>query len=235
MSPHGTAFLGFSATFSRLDVGFRNSGYVPFTVMDARSHPPARPLKPGPLPAADEGVEDDEFSHQITAAENTNLRERVGRLEASIAIWAADLDEASEENARLRAEVQGLRRELGGAMDKLEGLEGDKATLLESISARDAHISMLEGRVVEHDLAEIDSRRTRSRLHAIRRRIRARQARQAAEIEGLRRTVSLGHAARTQVEEELRACRVDAARNGRYLDRLEERIEMLQRQRRHRA
>ena len=200
--------------------------------MEARSHPQTSPPKLRPVSDAAEGVPADDFSHQITAAENLNLRERVGRLEASIAFWAADVDEANEDNARLRSEIDALRGQLRDAEDQRVSAEDSKATLLEAISARDAHIAMLEGQVVDHDLAAIDSRRTRSRLHALRKRVRARLSAQAEEIEGLRRTVSLGHAARSQVEEELRACRLDAARNARYLDKLEERVSVLQSKRR---
>lgn len=195
--------------------------------MEARSHSHASPRAARAASDPAESVQEDDFSHQITVAENMNLRERVGRLEASIAFWAADVDEANEDNARLRAEIDGLRSQLRDAEDQRASAEDGRATLLEAIADRDAHIAMLEGRVVDHDLQEIDSHRTRSRLQALRRRVRSRMSRQAQEIEGLRRTVSLGHAARLQVEEELRSCRLDAARNARYLDKLEERIQHL--------
>lgn len=195
--------------------------------MEARSHSQSGLGRDRAVPEPAEGVQDDDFSRRITVAENINLRERLGRLEASIAFWAADVDAANEDSARLRAEIDGLRSQLRAAKDQSASAENSRATLLEAVADRDAHIAMLEGRVVDHDLQEIDSHRTRSRLQALRRRVRARMGRQAREIEGLRRTVNLGHAARLQVEEELRSCRLDVARNARYLDKLEERITLL--------
>lgn len=193
--------------------------------MEARSTKPERLIHPSAVPkSAAEVPSAEEFSRQITVAENINLRERVGRLEASIAFWAADVDEASEENARLRSEIDGLKRQVREAGERANESEADGAALLEAVSARESHIALLESRVVEKDLEDIDSRRTRARLHALRMRVRSRLTSQSEEIEGLRRTLSLGHAARRQVEDELRDAHSDAARNARYLDKIEQRL-----------
>lgn len=166
----------------------------------------------------------DDFSRQVTLAENINLRERLGRLEASIAFWAADLDEANDEAARLRQELEGMKRLVREAEDRRATAEDARATLIEEVALRDDHIADLEARLHEHDLTAIDGHRVRARLEALRSRMRARIVAQAEEIAGLRRTLALGHAARVQVEAELRQCHLDAKRNARYLDKLEERL-----------
>lgn len=191
--------------------------------MAARRRETAR-LVDGTPSSAPSPERTEEFSRQVTLAENVNLRERVGRLEASMAFWAADLDEATAETQRLRGENEALKRRLREAEDRLATSEDRRAHLAEELSERDDHIAGLESRIVETDLAEIDAHRTRSRLHALRRRVRARMTAQAEEIDGLRRTLALGHAARSQVEAELREARLDAKRNARYLDKLEERL-----------
>ena len=191
----------------------------------ARVHPRALkgPDARQPGPVLDEGPED-EFSQQITVAENVNLRERIGRLEASIAFWASDVDEATEESARLRTEMDKLRAALRAAEAEAAEARADRETLLESIAARDSLIGAMESRAVDQEFEDAEQARTRSRLQAIRRRVRARLTSQAQEIEGLRRMLSLGHAARREVENELLETKSDLARNERYLDKLEERL-----------
>lgn len=192
--------------------------------------PSQLPGHPAPSPETGEArprtAEDDALDAQLTQAENANLKERLARLEGSIAFWAADVDEAKAEVARVRGELEEARRGLRDAEDQRAALEDERAALIDAVEARDSHIAALEARITEFDLREIDDRRTRSRLEAIRVRVRSRMAAQAEEIEGLRRTVALGHAARRQVEDELRAARSDAARNARYLDRVEERLRL---------
>lgn len=166
-----------------------------------------------------------DFSHRMTSAENVNLRERIGRLEASIAFWAADVDEANEEAQRLRSEVDALRIQARAADDARLAAEAERARLYEAVNLRDAHIGDLEARIVTHDMGDLETRRTRSRLVAIRKRVRARMVAQAEEIESLRRMLALGHAARRQIEDEVAELRTDGERNARYLDRLERRLE----------
>ena len=60
-----------------------------------------------------------EFSYRVAAAENVNLKERIGRLEASLASWASDVDEAHGEAQRLRTEVEALRVAARAAEDAL--------------------------------------------------------------------------------------------------------------------
>ncbi|QDV06344.1 hypothetical protein Poly30_18530 [Planctomycetes bacterium Poly30] len=166
-----------------------------------------------------------DFSHRIAVAENLNLRERIGRLEASIASWAADVDEANEESQRLRTEIESLRAQARASEDARLAAEAERSRLYEAVSLRDAHIAELEARIVTHDMDDVNTRRTRSRLVALRKRARARFTAQAEEIESLRRMLALGHAARRQIEDELAEMRMDAERNARYLDKLERRLE----------
>lgn len=182
----------------------------------------------GPTPAPPEPATSDvadDFSHRIAAAENINLRERIARLEGSIASWAADVDEANEESQRLRSEIESLRTQARAAEDARLAAEAERARLYEAVNLRDAHIGELESRIVTHDMDDVETRRTRSRLVAIRKRVRARLTAQAEEIEGLRRMLALGHAARRETEDELSELRMDAERNARYLDKLERRLE----------
>ncbi|MEM8712103.1 MAG: hypothetical protein AAGG01_14225 [Planctomycetota bacterium] len=165
-----------------------------------------------------------DFSHRIAAAENVNLRERISRLESSIATWAADLDEAHDESLRLRSEIESLRIQARAAEDAKLAAEAERSRLYEAVSLRDAHIGELESRIVTHDMDDVESRRTRSRLVAIRKRVRARLTAQAEEVESLRRMLALGHAARRQVEDEVAEMRMDAERNAKYLDKLERRL-----------
>lgn len=165
-----------------------------------------------------------DFSYRIASAENVNLRERLGRLEASIAVWASDLDEANAETQRLRSEVEGMRAESRAAEDARLAAEAERARLYEAVNLRDAHIGELEARIVTHEMDGVDVQRTRSRLMAIRGRVRARLSAKCEEIEGLRRMLALSHAARRQLEGELTEMRMDAERNMRYLDKLESRL-----------
>ena len=167
----------------------------------------------------------EDFSQRILAAENANLRERLARLEASMASWASDLDAASDEAARLREEVGALRLKARTAEDARLAAEAERARLIEGTSLRDSHIADLEARVVAHDMESIEARRTRSRLVAIRKRIRTRLTSQAEEMTSLRRMLSIGHAARQEVEAELAELKMDSERNMRYLDKLEKRLE----------
>jgi chromosome segregation ATPase len=166
-----------------------------------------------------------DFSYRVAAAENVNLKERIGRLEASIAFWAADVDEANEEAQRLRTEVESLRVQARTAEDAKLAAEAERARLYEAVNLRDAHIGELEARIVTHDMDDVATRRTRSRLVAIRKRVRARMAAQSEELASLRRMLALGHAARRQTEDELAGMRMDGERNARYLDKLERRLE----------
>ena len=176
------------------------------------------PADPGTDVAAD-------FSYRIASAENVNLRDRIGRLEASIAFWAADVDEANEEAQRLRTEVDALRIQARAAEDARLAAEAERARLYEAVNLRDAHIGDLEARIVTHDMDDVETRRTRSRLVAIRKRVRAKMAAQSEEVESLRRMLALGHAARRQIEDEVAEMRMDGERNARYLDKLERRLE----------
>ncbi len=166
-----------------------------------------------------------DFSYRVASAENVNLRERIARLEASIASWAGDLDEANEETQRLRSEVESLRVQGRTAEDARLAAEAERARLYEAVNLRDAHIGELEARIVTHDMDDVETRRTRSRLVAIRKRARARMAAQYEEVMSLRRMLALGHAARRQIEDELAEMRMDSERNARYLDKLERRLE----------
>jgi chromosome segregation ATPase len=189
-----------------------------------------RPAEP-PVPVSNDSLDGAstgvaaEFTHRIAVAENINLRERIGRLEASIAFWAADVDEATGESQRLRGEIDSLRTQARAADDARLAAEAERARLYEAVNLRDRHIAELEARIVTHDLDDVESRRTRSRLVTLRRRVRARMTAQADEIEGLRQMLVLGHAARRQVEDEVTEKRMDAVRNARYLDKLECRLE----------
>lgn len=174
--------------------------------------------------AAADAAPEDEFSQQITIAENLNLRDRISRLEASIAYWASDVDEANEENARLRSEIDEIRAAMRDAEAEAREARADRETLLESVAARDSLIGAMESRAVDKEFEDAEHARTRSRLQAIRRRVRARLTAQAREIERLRRMLSLGHAARREIEHELLETKSDLARNERYLDKLEERL-----------
>lgn len=166
-----------------------------------------------------------DFSHKITLAENVNLRERLVRLEGSIASWATDVDEANEETQRLRGEVESLRVQARVAEDARVAAEAERARLYEAVNLRDGHIAELEARILTHEMDDVETRRTRSRLVALRQRVRARLTAQAEEIDSLRRMLALGHAARRQTEDELAELRMDAERNARYLDKLERRLD----------
>ena len=165
-----------------------------------------------------------EFVDELSTAESTNLRERLGRLEASIAFWAADLDELNSENERLGAERDELRRRLRAAEDRATVAEDARATLEVALDDRENRIRILETGLLEADRRDIDAHATRSRLHAFRRRVRERMLAQSREIEDLRRMVKLGHAARLQVEREVRLLQDDARRDARYLDRVEQKL-----------
>ncbi|MEM7517664.1 MAG: hypothetical protein AAF368_12180, partial [Planctomycetota bacterium] len=79
-----------------------------------KSHSPTPKGSSGDGPPSDLA---NDFSHRIAAAENVNLRERISRLEGSIATWAADLDEAHDESLRLRSEIESLRSQARAAED----------------------------------------------------------------------------------------------------------------------
>ena len=189
----------------------------------------SQPLQPAePVESAAEMNGSDvaaDFSHKITLAENVNLRERLVRLEGSIASWATDVDEANEETQRLRGEVESLRVQARMAEDARVAAEAERARLYEAVNLRDGHIAELEARILTHEMDDVETRRTRSRLVALRQRVRARLTAQAEEIDSLRRMLALGHAARRQTEDELAELRMDAERNARYLDKLERRLE----------
>ncbi len=184
---------------------------------------PADPIETAPEAGGSEVAND--FSHRIVLAENVNLRERLARLEGSIASWATDVDEANEETQRLRGEIDALRIQARAAEDARLAAEAERARLYEAVNLRDGHIAELEARILTHEMDDVETRRTRSRLVALRQRVRARMTAQADEIENLRRMLALGHAARRQTEDELAEMRMDAERNARYLDKLERRLE----------
>lgn len=182
---------------------------------------------PAPSPALGElGIDDAaDFSYRVANAENVTLRERINRLEASIALWAKDVDEANEEAQRLRTEVDALRIQARAAEDARLAAEAERARLYEAVNLRDSHIGELEARIVTHDMGDVATLRTRSRLVAIRKRIRARMLAQAEEVTNLRRMLALGHAARRQIEDDMAGMRTDSERSERYLNRLESRLE----------
>ncbi len=177
-----------------------------------------------PRRSDESGAVAERFSEELTLAENANLRERIGRLEASIAFWAADLDELNAENERMCAERESLKQKLRDAEHGRQVAEDARATLEVVLEDRDDRIGVLEDELQEADRREIHARSTRARLHSLRMRVRERLAAQSREIEDLRRMVQLGHAARLQVEEELRQRGEDQRRDARYLDKLEHKL-----------
>lgn len=74
------------------------------------------------------------------------------------------------------------------------------------------------------DKAHKEALVAKSRCELLKQRFHGRLKARDEEIAGLRRTVSLGHAARLQVERALDQAEADAVRNGKYLDRLESRL-----------
>lgn len=174
-----------------------------------------------PVRSSESGAVAEEFSAELTVAENQNLRERIGRLEASIAFWAADLDELNAENERLVVERDELKRQVRDAQHQRVVAEDARATLEVVLEDRNERINVLEDELHEADRREIHARTTRARLHSLRMRVRERLAAQRREIEDLRRMLQLGHAARLQVEDELRRLGDDQRRDARYLDKLE--------------
>ncbi|MEM9382185.1 MAG: hypothetical protein AAGB93_19675 [Planctomycetota bacterium] len=164
------------------------------------------------------------FVEELSSAEELNLRERLGRLESSIAFWAADLDDLSSENERLREERDDLLRRLNRLEDRAIVAEDARATLEVVLDDRQERIRMLELGLLEADRREVDAHSTRARLLELRKRMRSRMTSQSREIEELRRMVKLGHAARLQVERELNLMQEDARRDARYLDRLERKL-----------
>lgn len=173
---------------------------------------------------SESGAVAEEFSAELTVAENQNLRERIGRLEASIAFWAADLDELNAENERLVEERDALKRQVRDAEHQRVVAEDARATLEVVLEDRNERINVLEDELHEADRREIHARTTRARLHSLRMRVRERLAAQRREIEDLRRMLQLGHAARLQVEDELRRLGDDQRRDARYLDKLEAKL-----------
>ena len=168
-----------------------------------------------------------EFVEELSSAEEINLRERLGRLESSIAFWAADLDDLSSENARLREERDELMRRLKRIEDRAIVAEDARATLEVVLDDRQERIRLLELGLLEADRREVDAHSTRARLLDLRKRMRSRMTSQSREIEELRRMVKLGHAARLQIERELNLMQEDARRDARYLDRLEVKLREL--------
>ncbi|MEM1453163.1 MAG: hypothetical protein AAF957_27575 [Planctomycetota bacterium] len=168
-----------------------------------------------------------EFVEELSSAEEINLRERLGRLESSIAFWAADLDDLSSENERLREERDELMRRLKRIEDRAIVAEDARATLEVVLDDRQERIRLLELGLLEADRREVDAHSTRARLLDLRKRMRSRMTSQSREIEELRRMVKLGHAARLQIERELNLMQEDARRDARYLDRLEVKLREL--------
>ena len=168
-----------------------------------------------------------EFVEELSSAEEINLRERLGRLESSIAFWAADLDDLSSENERLREERDELMRRLKRIEDRAIVAEDARATLEVVLDDRQERIRLLELGLLEAARREVDAHSTRARLLDLRKRMRSRMTSQSREIEELRRMVKLGHAARLQIERELNLMQEDARRDARYLDRLEVKLREL--------
>ncbi|MEE2939154.1 MAG: hypothetical protein VX460_02095 [Planctomycetota bacterium] len=157
----------------------------------------------------------------VSEAEDT---ERLERLEESLAIQERRFDEAMASNRSLAEEVVRLRQQLQQADGRLAAVEDAREALAGALEEREGHITELEARLLHLDVTDADAHRARARMLAHHSRVRARLVAQTEEIAGLRRTLALGHAARKQAEDELEACRADARRSARYLDRLEARL-----------
>lgn len=165
-----------------------------------------------------------QFSAEIARAETHNLRERIARLEASIASWAADLDDAADRIDGLQRQLEDARAELRRSEDRRAALLDQRASLVEDLAARDARIAELEARLADADAGSAAALRTRARIVAVWSRLRDRLRAQEDELDGLRRCLSAGHAARKRVEERLAIALEDNERDARYLDKLEERL-----------
>ena len=165
-----------------------------------------------------------EFIEELSSAESINLRERLGRLEASIAFWATDLDELNAENERICSERDELKLRLQEMEDGKLHAEEARTTIEVVLDDRDQRIKILETGLLEAERRSMEAHTTRTRMQALRKRVRDRMTAQSGEIEDLRRMVQLGHAARLQVERELQRMKDDARRDARYLDRLETKL-----------
>jgi len=165
-----------------------------------------------------------EFIEELSSAESINLRERLGRLEASIAFWATDLDELNAENERICSERDELKLRLQEMEDGKLHAEVARTTIEVALDDRNARIKTLETGLLEAERRSMEAHTTRTRMQALRKRVRDRMTAQSGEIEDLRRMVQLGHAARLQVERELQRMKDDARRDARYLDRLETKL-----------
>lgn len=165
-----------------------------------------------------------EFIDELSSAESINLRERLGRLEASIAFWATDLDELNAENERVCTERDELKLRLQEMEDGKLDAEEARTTIEVVLDDRDQRINILETGLLEAERRSMEAHTTRTRMQALRKRVRDRMTAQSGEIDDLRRMVQLGHAARIQVERELQRMNDDARRDARYLDRLENKL-----------
>ena len=165
-----------------------------------------------------------EFIEELSAAESINLRERLGRLEASIAFWATDLEDLNAENERICAERDALSLRLQQAEEGQVDAEDARATLEVVLADRDERIRILETGLLEAEQKDVEALSTRARLQSLRKRVRERMTSQSGVIKDLRSLLKLGHAAQLQAERELQGMRDDARRNARYLDRLEEKL-----------
>ncbi|MEM6674898.1 MAG: hypothetical protein AAF726_18765 [Planctomycetota bacterium] len=152
------------------------------------------------------------------------LRERIERLEASIGLWASGLDELNAENERLIAERAHLRRELEISEHRSHVAADARATLEVALDDRDERIQILETELVQAERREAEARSMRIRMRDLRERVHVRLQAQRSEIVDLRRMLALGHAARHQVEEQFKQLARDRERDGRYLDRLEQKL-----------
>ena len=146
------------------------------------------------------------------------------RLEELLVIQEQCFGEVMASNAQFTVEVARLKEQLRQADSRLAAAEDAREALASALKEREEHIAELESRLQPLAIAEADAGLKRARMLALRGRVRARLVAQAEEIAGLRRTVALGHSARKQAEDELQACRADARRSARYLDRLEARL-----------
>lgn len=179
-------------------------------------------LLPDPPPAR--SATPDRVELSLLRAENKSLREKLGRIEASMAAWAADLDKAQAESQALRSTIDEMRDHVRDAQSERDRVRADANALRAAIELRDVHIADLESRIVTGDMERLDQKRTRARLVALRRRIRARLVRQGATIAALRRELEGADATRRRAESESLTRATDLRRNERYLDRLERRL-----------
>lgn len=163
-------------------------------------------------------------ARDVSEERDTEQSESLERLEELLVTQEQCFGEVMASNARFAIEIARLKEQLRQADGRLAAAEDAREALKSALEERDEHVAELESRLLPLAIADADARRKRGRMLALRGRVRARLVAQAEEIAGLRRTLALGHAARKKAEDELEACRADARRSARYLDRLEARL-----------